>query len=151
MGSSENIFNKGLRLCKSCTEALHRYAGCSIQADNVEAALKSVRGHPEDLDAWIQLLSVNPDGVFEFARVKTKRDIFTARELLALYSTECKGRLPAVNTMSARLKRKLKLAAWGKKLRIGGQVCKAFIVRNEAKWLNTTMKEIHAHMEKTTK
>lgn len=108
-----------------------------------------------DLGSWVRQLRASPDEVLRVGSVPITKDLFTSKELLALYDPEGKGRVTA-NGVSRELQRAgVRQVYQGRVVKFGSgnelTAGRYFAVRNDDKWLAADFKELREHLEQPAK
>ena len=97
-----------------------------------------------DLGSWVADLRDNPDTHLMFGKMKHQRDIFTAKDILALYQ---QGHDPAgkvtVNGMSRALASAGFAQAYkGMPITLPSGQARCFVIRNAEKWKKASLKDL---------
>lgn len=123
------------------------YSGYSpqVKPPTTSAKLDMIDDSRGELNSWLIELMRFPDQVLRMGDIPQKRDLYTAGELVMLFDLERKGRPVTANSMSRNAKLVFPMICNGKKIRIGDEVLKLFIVRNKDKWAKASMKQVITH------
>lgn len=138
-GGAANLFDWLLELdCSDFNPRGHAY--------QTNSRTELIQLGESDVDGWTRALKEKPD----FILGGHTCDLYTSKELLAIFDIEGRGRLKT-NGMTAALRR-----AGFRKANNNNQIVtkdnnkdRYFIVRNEDKWLEATHAELSEHINKT--
>lgn len=101
-----------------------------------------------DLGSWVRQLVSNSEHVLRVGDVEITKDLFTSKELLVLYDPMGRTGTTANGLGRELAKAGVRQVAQGKPLRLAdGSQGRYYAVRNAAKWLTATPKELADHLE----
>jgi hypothetical protein len=100
-----------------------------------------------DLGVWVRNLLAHPDAVLKVGAHKLPGDLFTNKELLALYDPEKRGRVTA-NGLGRELRRAgAALACGGMPVRYADGRDRFYAVRDGARWATAPIERVRKHVE----
>jgi hypothetical protein len=119
----------------------------AARALKTHAKERMIADGQSDLGAWVRNLLATPDAVLMVGGVKLKPDLYTGKELLALYDPEGRTRTTA-NGLGRELRRAGVLQALqGAPLRLAdGTQGRYYIIRHVDRWANATAAELAQHL-----
>lgn len=120
----------------------------SAPAFKTAAKERMITNVQSDLGAWVRNMLATPDFVLAVGRKKIEKDLFTSKELLAIYDPEGRTGTTA-NGLGRELSRVgVKQILKGRPVRLkdGSQV-RLYIIRNEEKWLTATQQDVLEHFD----
>jgi len=137
-------------------EAIHYYlkhlniegfnpAGRALETD---AKTRMILDVQSDLGGWVRQLIAEPDAFLVMGDKPLLHDIYTNKQLLAIYDPHHKTNVTA-NGLGRELRRAgVSQAAKGRTMRgPDGKVDRYYIIRNGKQWLRATTAAIHKHLE----
>lgn len=115
------------------------------------AMTRMIQDTKSDLGGWVQRLIDDPDSVLKVGHISLDKDLFTNRELLAIYDPEQRTGTTA-NGLGRELRRSgIPLAYDGNPIPGPLGPDRYYIVRNKEPWTHADRKSIIKHIEETTK
>jgi hypothetical protein len=115
-------------------------------AMRTEAKARMIADVRSDLGEWVNMLLTNPDEVLKVGQIALHHDMFTNKELLALYDPEGKSKVTA-NGLGRELRR---VGVWyaleGNTIKTKKEINRFYIVRNQNKWEVAKLTEIQQHL-----
>lgn len=114
------------------------------------ARSRMVMNSKSDLASWCRELRERPDSILRLGQMRYARDLFTSREMLAIYQQDNdEGRKVTTNGMSRALASAgFKQAYAGMPITAGQAQGRYFIIRNHAKWYKVTkITELARHID----
>lgn len=100
-----------------------------------------------DVDSWALMLRDDPDGVLAVDRVAARADVWTSRDLLAVYDSDGRTRVTPVRLGMALQKAGFKQVHEGQPVTgKDGKLARFYAIRNADRWLSATPGEITAHL-----
>jgi len=118
-------------------------AAPALRTESKERMIADVRS---DLGEWVNMLLSNPEEVLKVGQVALHYDLYTNKELLALYDPEGRSKVTA-NGLGRELRR---VGVWyalqGRTIATKKQVSRFYIVRNQIKWEAAKLNEIQDHL-----
>ena len=100
-----------------------------------------------DAETWVAELAEAPETKLKLGDAPLARDLWTTRELMALYLEEKHGNEPGINVLAKVLGAHFKMVRGGGQVKINGRPERLWAVRNADRWLAATTEEIAAHVE----
>lgn len=120
-------------------------------ARKTAARSRMIADTKSDLGEWVARLIADPDSMLRSGGIKIDRDMFTNRELLAIYDPEQRTGTTA-NGLGRELRRSgVVLAYEGKTLITKDASDRYYILRNHEKWIDAPRGKLVAHVETTQK
>lgn len=119
-------------------------SGPAFKTSAKERMIETVRS---DLASWVRQLIVNPDFILRVGELRIKKDMFSSKELLALYDpTGSTG--TTANGVTRELGRAgVAQVLQGKPVALkDGSQSRFFAIRNRNTWLKSTPKKIKEHL-----
>jgi hypothetical protein len=118
-------------------------------AFRTEAKERMIADVRSDLGEWVNMLLTNPEEILKVGQVKLHHDMFTNKELLALYDPEGKSKVTA-NGLGRELRRVgVHYALDGRTVKTKKEVNRFYIVRNKAVWEKADLAAIQGHLNDT--
>ena len=118
-------------------------AAPALRTEAKERMIADVRS---DLGEWVNMLLTNPEEILKVGQIVLHHDMFTNKELLALYDPEGKSKVTA-NGLGRELRRVgVHYALGGNTIKTKKEVNRFYIVRNREKWDNAKLAEIQQHL-----
>jgi len=112
-----------------------------------QAKLNMIDSAKGELALWVSELCTDPQSKLTVDRHEFKRDLWTPRELVDFFDQERKGRACTPNVMGIALRQYFKQAAGGRTIRPNGKSERFYMIRNPAKWLKASTKELNQHVK----
>lgn len=123
----------------------------SARAFETMAKARMIADGQSDLGSWVRGLLATPDAVLRIGEVKLRSDLYTSKELLALYDSEGRTKTTA-NGLGRELRRAGVVPILGGrpiKLPDGSQG-RYYAVRNSDQWLTATTTDVLKHLSAAT-
>ena len=115
-------------------------------AFRTEAKERMIADVRSDLGEWVNMLLTNPEEVLKIGQIALHHDMFTNKELLALYDPEGKSKVTA-NGLGRELRRVgVHYALGGSTIKTKKEVNRFYVVRNKDKWETAKLAEIQTHL-----
>lgn len=119
----------------------------SGRAPTTAAKERMIADGKSDLASWVESLLRDPPAHLKVGKIVLEQDLFTSKELLALYDPSGQGKVTA-NGVGRELKRAGVRQAWdGRTIFANGRIDRYYILRNEDKWINANPTELRAHID----
>jgi hypothetical protein len=118
-------------------------------APRTTAKARMIADARSDLGAWVERLRLEPEGVLRLGERPLPGDLYSSRELLALYDPTNSSRATA-NGVGRELKRQgFRQVARGRPVRSKRGLERYFALRNAERWLAATPAALRRHLEAT--
>lgn len=149
------IYDEWLWKSDKGAAAVHHYLkNLSLEGFNPRARaletsskLRMIALGRSDLDEWVEKLKLDPESVLRVQKQKLARDLYTARELLALYDPTGSHKVTS-NGMARALRRAgFHQALEGSPIRTDHGTDRYFVVRNFNTWRKATMSAMRHHLK----
>ena len=99
-----------------------------------------------DLAEWVNRLLTTPEEILRVGQINLHHDMFTNKDLLALYDPEGKSKTTA-NGLGRELRRVgARYAQDGNTIKTKKETNRFYIIRNREKWLTASLTEIQQHL-----
>jgi hypothetical protein len=118
-------------------------AAPALRTEAKERMIADVRS---DIGEWVNMLLTNPEEILKVGQISLHHDMFTNKELLALYDPEGRSKVTA-NGLGRELRRVgVHYALGGNTIKTKKEVNRFYIVRNKEKWEGSKLAEIQTHL-----
>lgn len=115
-------------------------------AFRTEAKERMIADVRSDLGEWVNMLLTNPEEILKIGQIALHHDMFTNKELLALYDPEGRSKVTA-NGLGRELRRVgVHYALGGNTIKTKKEVNRFYVVRNKDKWETAKLAEIQTHL-----